>query len=102
MYTFSTVAVHNISLLPNSISLTIIEGTTEEIKCEVNKNAAPPPLITWYLNLVGDTRRTPVGNTSSVYITGNRSDNSKTLECQATNNNKTFKKASTVLNVECK
>lgn len=94
------IAVHNISLMPNSNLVPIIEGKKEQFKCEVNKNAAPDPVITWYLSNQKDTSII-ARNTSIINITGNRTDNFKTLKCQATNNNnKTSKTAHTVLNVE--
>lgn len=77
--------------------LILIEGNTTRITCEVNQNAAPPPAIFWYLNNI-----TIETDKTSINIMGNRTDNGKTLECRASNNNTPPKTASTTLNVECK
>lgn len=100
-YTHFTVAVQNVSLLPDHNPLAIIEGTMQRVTCVVNTNAAPPPVITWYLKY-NDEEKIVKRNTTFIDITGNRTDNSKMLECQATNNNGTPKTASTLLNIECK
>lgn len=100
-YTHFTVAVQNVSLLPHDNPLPIIEGIVINVKCEVNKNAAPPPVITWYIK--NNDKTSIIGrNTTNIDFEGNRTDNFKTLECQATNNKGTPKMASTLLNIECK
>lgn len=99
--THFTVPVKTISLQPNNNPLSIIEGTTETVECVVNKDAAPPPVFTWYLKY-NDKERIIERNTTFVNITGNRTDNSKTLECQSTNNIGTPPTASTLLNIQCK
>lgn len=97
VFTYFTVAVYNISLQPSSDPfLILIEGSTTEITCEVNQNAAPPPTIFWYLNNI------TVGTNKTINKMGNRTDNGKTLECRASNNNTPPKTARTTLNVECK
>lgn len=96
-----TVDVYNISLIPNEKSLTIREGNEQLIRCKVNSNAVPSPTFNWYLGSENITSK--AGNmASSITITGNRTDNAKTLKCEAKNNEKLPKKASTTLNVECK
>lgn len=96
-----TVEVYNISISPNVNPLTIGESIKMDVRCVVNNNADPPPNITWHL---GSTDITSKAGTDStlIMITGNRTDNGKTLECRASNNNKPPKTASTTLNVECK
>lgn len=95
-----TVDVQNISISPSDNPLTFREGTQMEVRCVVNSNAVPAPNITWSL---GSTYITSIAGTytTSITLTGNRTDNNKTLQCRATNNNKTPKTASTVLNIEC-
>lgn len=100
MIPYSTVDVQNVSLFPNENPFTISEGTQKVVRCVVNENAVPPPTITWYLQstiiTIADTDKT------NYTITGNRADNTKTLQCRAANNGNTGKTASTTLNVECK
>lgn len=81
--------------------MTIREGTQISIQCAINSNAVPAPNITWYLGFTGITKKAEAV-ISYITITGNRTDNKKTLECRATNNNKPPKTARTTLNVECK
>lgn len=82
-------------------SSTIREEKQKEFLCVVNSNAYPVPNITWYL---GSTDITYLAgtHTTSISIKGNRTDNDKTLECRASNNNKPAKTAKTTLNIECK
>lgn len=88
-------------MLPNTDILRIIEGRNITVKCVVNEDAAPPPVITWYLKYKAKT--SIIGrNTTFINFTGNRTDNYKTLKCQARNNNVTAKTASTLLAIECK
>lgn len=88
-------------MLPNTDILRIIEGSSITVKCVVNKDAAPPPVINWYLKYKGNT--SIIGrNTTFINFTGSRTDTYKTLECQASNNEGTAKTASTVLAIECK
>lgn len=87
-------------MIPADNPLTIREGTKRDIRCVVNRNAVPAPNINWYLDSSDITSRA-VTNTTAI-ITGNRADNTKTLQCTATNNNKFPKTASTILNIECK
>nr|XP_022344647.1 hemicentin-1-like [Crassostrea virginica] len=93
------VDVHNVSLVPSDSPLTLVEGTWIEIRCVVNSNAVPAPIITWYLGSKEITGTTS-NNTSSITITGKREDNRRTLQCRATNNNKPPKTVDTTLNVE--
>lgn len=81
--------------------MTIREGTQISIQCAINSNAVPAPNITWYLGFTDITKRAGAV-ISYITIKGNRTDNTKTLQCTATNNNKPPKTASTTLNVECK
>lgn len=69
--------------------------------CEINDNAVPPPTITWFLGTtyISSTEGT---YTTFINITGNREDNTKTLQCKATNNNKPPKNAVATINEECK
>lgn len=94
------VDVHNVSLIPSDKPLTISEHQLIEVLCEVNRNAFPAPLITWYLD---STIITAIegSHETSITLVGNRTDNMKTLLCTASNMNKTVN-ASTTLNVECK
>ncbi|XP_065933069.1 hemicentin-1-like isoform X2 [Magallana gigas] len=91
--------VHNVSLIPSDSPLILREGKPKIVMCEVNSNAFPAPSITWLLGskAISSIDRT---NTTFISITGNRTDNRKTLECSATNNNKQPKKANTTLSVE--
>lgn len=88
-------------MLSSDNPLILREGKRREVRCVVNSNAVPAPTITWYL---GSTNITSIAGADTTSITpmGNRADNTKTLQCRATNNNKPPKIASTVLNVECK
>lgn len=96
-----TADVKDVSLIPGLNPLILREGKPIVVKCEVNSDAIPAPSITW---LLGTTEIPSIDrtNTTFISITGNRTDNTKTLECSATNNNKPPKKASTTLSVECK
>nr|XP_034300633.1 B-cell receptor CD22 [Crassostrea gigas] len=96
---FGTVDVHNVSLIPNDNPLTIREGIQKVVQCVVNRNAVPAPTITWYLGSTDITNRAGT-NTTSITLTGNKTDNNKMLHCRATNNNKPPKTLSTTLNVE--
>nr|XP_034303739.1 titin-like isoform X4 [Crassostrea gigas] len=91
--------VHNVSFIPSDNPMTIREGTQITIQCAINRNAVPAPNITWYLGFT-DITKTAKAVKSYITITGNRTDNTKTLECRATNNEKPSKTASTTLNVE--
>lgn len=95
-----TVEVLNISLSPSDNPLTMRESSQKIFQCEVNSNAVPVPIITWYL---GSTNISSMAETHStnITITGNRKDNKKMLECRATNNKKPPKSANTTLNIEC-
>lgn len=95
------VDVQIVSLTPSDTPLTIREGTTREVRCVVNSNALPVPTINWYLGSTNITYITGADATS-FNLTGNRTDNTKTLQCKASNNNKPPKAAITTLNVECK
>lgn len=88
-------------MLSSDNPLTLREGKRREVRCVVNSNAVPAPTITWYL---GSTNITSIAGTDTTSITlmGDRADNTKTLQCRATNNNKPQRIASTVLNVERK
>lgn len=89
-------------MIPSANPLTIQEDTQLEVRCVVNSNAAPAPTITWYLESANITS-IAVTNTTFITLTGNRTNNNKTLQCRATNNNnKPPKTANTTLNVECK
>lgn len=101
MFSYIIVAVHNVSLIPSDNPLTINEGNQEKVRCVVNSNAVPAPTITWYLGSRDITSRVGT-DTTSIFLTGNRTDNTKTLECKATNSNKPPMTASLTLNVECK
>lgn len=96
-----TVEVHNLSLIPSGNPLTIIEDTQISVRCAINRNAVPAPSITWYIGSTDVTKKAGA-DTTYITITGNRTDNTKTLECRATNNDKPPKTTSTTLNVECK
>eukprot|EP00105_Crassostrea_gigas_P023191 XP_011442940.1 PREDICTED: cell adhesion molecule 1 isoform X2 [Crassostrea gigas] len=94
------VDIHNVTLIPSANPLTIQEDTQLEVRCVVNSNAAPAPTITWYLESANITS-IAVTNTTFITLTGNRTNNNKTLQCRATNNNnKPPKTANTTLNVE--
>lgn len=101
MFSNIIVAVHNVSLIPSDNPLTINEGNREKVRCVVNSNAAPAPNITWYLESRDITSRVGT-DTTSITLTGNRTDSKKTLKCRATNNNNPLMTASLTLNVECK
>lgn len=96
-----TVNVFNISMIPGDNPLTIRESITKIVRCVVNSNAVPAPTITWYLGSRDITSKVGT-DTTSITLTGNRTDNTKTLECRATNNNRPLMTASLTLNVECK
>lgn len=93
------IEVHNISLSPNNGQLTLRENLKTEVMCEINDNAVPSPTITWFLGTtyISSTEGT---YTTSINITGKREDNTKTLQCKATNNYKPPKTAVATLNVE--
>lgn len=95
------VEVHNVSIIPSVSSLTIREGSEKKVRCVVNTNAVPVPTINWYLGSKNITNIAGT-NTTSITIEGKRADNTETLQCRATNNNKPPKAASLTLNVECK
>uniref|UniRef100_K1R1Q4 Cell adhesion molecule 4 n=1 Tax=Magallana gigas TaxID=29159 RepID=K1R1Q4_MAGGI len=100
MYLREAVDIHNVTLIPSANPLTIQEDTQLEVRCVVNSNAAPAPTITWYLESANITS-IAVTNTTFITLTGNRTNNNKTLQCRATNNNnKPPKTANTTLNVE--
>lgn len=88
-------------MIPSADPFTIKEGNTIEFECVVNSNAVPTPVFTWYLGSTNSKERTGT-NTNFINITANKKDNTKTLMCNATNNNNTAKTAATTLNVECK
>uniref|UniRef100_A0A8W8P1S0 Uncharacterized protein n=1 Tax=Magallana gigas TaxID=29159 RepID=A0A8W8P1S0_MAGGI len=77
----------------------MIEGNQISVRCAVNSNAFPAPTLTWHRGSTDVTKRTGAF-IYDITITGDRTDNTKTLECRATNNNKPPKTASTTLNVE--
>lgn len=95
------VDVNNVSMIPTDNPMTIREGAQREFRCVVNSNAVPAPNFNWYLDSTDITSRAGT-DTTSIIITGNRTDNTKMIECRATNNNKFPKTASTILNIECK
>lgn len=96
-----TVEVYNVSISPSDNPLTIRESTHMEVHCVVNSNAVPAPNITWYLGSTDITYMAGT-DTTSINITGNRTDNTKSLECRASNSNTPPKTANTKLNLECK
>lgn len=100
-YALYTVEVYNISISPSDNPITIRENFQMEFRCLVNSNAVPVPTITWYLGSTDITYMAET-DTTSITITGNRADNTKTLQCRALKNNKPPKKENTTLNVECK
>uniref|UniRef100_A0A8W8LC41 Hemicentin-1 n=1 Tax=Magallana gigas TaxID=29159 RepID=A0A8W8LC41_MAGGI len=91
--------VHKVLLIPTDSLLTIREGTQKEVICVVNSDAVPAPTITWYMESSNITNMAKK-YTTSITVSGNRTDNNKTLQCRATNNNKPPKTASLTLNVE--
>lgn len=93
------VSVHNVSLIPSKNQLTVREGIQKVIQCVVNSDADPAPTITWYLGSSDITSRAGT-DTTSITLTGNRTDSGKTLQCRATNDNKPPKIGNTTLNVE--
>lgn len=101
MFNWFTVDVHKVLLIPTDSLLTIREGTQKEVLCVVNSDAVPAPTITWYMESSNITNMAKK-YTTSITVSGNRTDNNKTLQCRATNNNKPPKTASLTLNVECK
>lgn len=88
-------------MIPNVSLLTIREGTQKEVLCVVNSDAVPVPTITWCMESSNITNMAKK-YTTSITVSGNRTDNTKTLECKATNSNKPPMTASLTLNVECK
>lgn len=88
-------------MIPSVNSLALREGTQKEVRCVFNSDAVPAPTITWYLEFADITSMAET-DTTSITVTGNRTDNTETLQCRATNNNKPPKTASLTLNVECK
>lgn len=101
MLNWFTVDVHKVLLIPNVSLLTIREGTQKEVLCVVNSDAVPAPTITWYMESSNITIMAKK-YTTSITVSGNRTDNTKKLECRATNSNKPPRTASLTLNVECK
>lgn len=97
---FFLVEVHNITLIPSNNTMKIIEGTSILVTCVVNRNASPAPNITWFLGSI-DITSIAGGNASTIIITGNRTDNTKMLKCEASNNIKQPRMANTTLLVEC-
>lgn len=95
------VDVNNVSMIPADNPLIVREGAQKEVRCVVNSNAFPAPNINWYLDSTDITSRAGT-DTTSIIITGNRTYNTKMIECRATNNKKIPKTASTILNIECK
>lgn len=93
------VNVYNVTLIPSDNPLTIREGTQRGVWCVVNSNADPAPNITWYLGST-DITSTAVINTTFITLIGNRIDNTKTLQCRATNTNNPPKIKITTINVE--
>lgn len=83
-------------MIPSANPLTIREGIQSEVQCRANSDAFPDPAIAWYL----DSKF--VTSTNKYSIIGKREDNRKTLECKASNDNKTEKSANTTLNIECR
>lgn len=96
-----TVDVYNVSISPSDNPLTIRESTQMEVRCVVNSNAVPAPNITWYLGSTDITFMAGT-DTTSITITGNRTDNKKSLECRVSNSNTPPKTTNNTLNVECK
>lgn len=88
-------------MIPSDNPLTVREGIQKVIQCVVNSDADPAPTITWYLGSSDITSRAGT-DTTSITLTGNRTDSGKTLQCRATNDNKPPKIGNTTLNVECK
>lgn len=74
-------------LIPNVSLLTKREGTQKEVLCVVNSDAVPAPTITWYMESSNITNMAKK-YTTSITVSGNRTDNTKTLECRATSSNK--------------
>lgn len=95
-----TVRVHNVSLIPNNKTLTIQENKQTEIRCEVNRNAAPPPTITWLLGSTDITSTAGI-NKPTIIIMGNRTNDNAVLKCLASNNNNKPLIATTELNIQC-
>lgn len=92
------IEVYNITISPNDNPLTMSEGSSRTLECEVNRNALPTPTITWYLGSTNISSTVETFNKTTT-ITGSRTDDNKTLECRATNNNLP-KSANTTLNIE--
>ena len=75
---FSSVDVHNVSLIPSNITLTLRIGTNIEVTCKVNSNANPAPTITWYLGSTNITdKANPTTNRTSIIINGEKDNNNK-------------------------
>lgn len=82
--------------------MTLREHTQRNISCEVNDNADPAPNITWFIGTT-DLRSTAVFSHKSIFaLTGKKEDNTKTLQCKASNSNRPPKTANITLNIECK
>lgn len=87
MFNWFTVDVHKVLLIPNVSLLIIKEGTEKEVRCVVNSDAVPAPTITWYMGSANITSMAKT-DTTSITVSGNRTDSTKTLDCRATNSNK--------------
>lgn len=75
-------------------------GNQVQVTCTVNKDAVPPPNITWYLGF--DEKFSDIHTReSSINITGAKEDDKKTLECRASNSDGQPETVATTLNVEC-
>lgn len=99
---FYTVDVQNVSLIPSGNVLTIREGAEQIVECEVNRNAFPIPTLIWFLGSKNISIITGLYATN-ITIIGNKTENKKKLQCNATTNNGIPPKtASTILNIECK
>lgn len=94
------VDVYNVSLIPSDDPMTVTEGTQRLVWCVVNRNAVPTPTINWYMGSLNITSIAEIDK-ASITITGNRSDNAKTLACRASNSAKPPALKTTTLNVEC-
>ncbi|XP_056013219.1 B-cell receptor CD22-like [Ostrea edulis] len=85
--------VSSVSLYPSDDPLTITAGEQRTVRCVVNDDASPLPVYQWFIGTIA------VGGTSTLTITGRKSDNGMSLRCQATNNNKP-RNASITLNIQ--
>lgn len=99
---FFAVDVKNVSLDPSKNILTIKEGTQRNISCEVNGDADPAPNITWFIGPANLISTAVYTRKSFIIVTGKREDNTKTLQCKASNNYRPPETANTILNIECK